>query len=104
MTEDVLTRAIQSEIRARDFYADMAKRVRNPGGRRLLARLSRDEDGHRQALERHFRSLYSREFAPVEGLELDPRFDFRSSDIFEQTEALEAVSVAIEAERKAMDF
>ena len=104
MTEETLTTAIRFEIKSAEFYSDMAARVSNPRGKRRLQKMSREEDGHRQILERRFRTLFSKDYTPVSGVDADQRFQFRSTDVFDQAEALEVVSVAIDAERRSIDF
>ena len=104
MTEEIMNTAIQSEIQSRDFYAKMAARVSNRRGKRRLERLSQEEEGHRQLLARRFRSRYSREFTLAADADIAPQFDFRSTDVFDRMEAMEAVSVAISAEKQSIAF
>lgn len=49
--ESIIQDAIQGEIEARDFYTGAAERVDDPAVKKIFARLSKEEDGHRHRLQ-----------------------------------------------------
>ncbi len=101
MRESIET-AIYREIGARNFYRRISEEIKNSEGAEKFARLSEDEDGHRIKLESWFERLVGDSFSArnekieeseIKGIRLD-----------EQTGALEALNLAIEAEAKAREF
>lgn len=99
---DALTLAIYREIGARDFYARIAGGIANMAGKMKFEQMSRDEEGHRVKLESWFRDLSGREFEAEEKRLKES--EIRGVEIGEQSGAVEALDIAIEAEQKARDF
>jgi rubrerythrin len=102
--QGALSAAIHSEIRARDLYQEIAKRITNRSGKRRIERLAAEEDGHRAALEARYSRIAGSEFRFDPASPDGPKFDFVKKDIFTQAGALEVVSVAIAAEKEAIAF
>ena len=55
--EEVLREAIQSEVDARAFYQEMARRAATPAVRKRMLELSDEELVHRAKLERRYREV-----------------------------------------------
>ena len=49
--EELMLRAIEQEIAARDFYAEAARRVASPQVKDIFLEMSRQEEKHREILE-----------------------------------------------------
>lgn len=64
LSEEILCRAIRTEIRARDFYVRVSDQIKNRRGHRKMRALSRSEEHHKRMLMRRFRSLFGREYNP----------------------------------------
>ena len=64
LSEEILCGAIQTEIRAQDFYSRLADQIQNRRGHRKMNALSRNEEHHKKMLEKRFRSLLGREYNP----------------------------------------
>lgn len=101
--ETFLYHAIHSEIQARDYYKQVAERVRNNAANQRLLKLSGEEEEHREKLENRYNKLYDKEFQFDPNLNVSPSFTFIERDVFSQAEAMEVVSVAIKAENEAID-
>ncbi len=110
LSEEILRGAIQTEIRARDFYSRLADQIQNRRGRRKINALSRNEEHHKKMLEKRFRSLLGREYDPStdqdkatgEGAE-DPN-GLVENGFSDKASALHVVSLAIALEDKAARF
>jgi len=94
--------AVYREIGARNFYRRISETIKNPEGRGRFVQLSVDEEGHRVKLESWFEKLVGEKFAADEGK--IEQSEIRGIDIGEQTGALEALNIAIEAEAQAREF
>jgi rubrerythrin len=101
--ETSLYHAIHSEIQAREYYKQVAERVRNQAAKQRLLKLSAEEDKHREKLEKRYNKLHDKEFQFDANLNVSPSFTFIERDVFSQAEAMEVVSVAIKAENEAID-
>ena len=94
--------AIYREIGARNFYRRISEEIKNSEGARKFAQLSEDEDGHRVKLESWFERLVGDTFsARNDRIE---QSEIRGIKLEEQTGALEALGIAIEAEEQAREF
>jgi len=99
---DSIELAIYREIGARNFYRRISEKIENEEGVEKFAQLASDEDGHRIKLEGWFEKLVGETFsAHQEKLE---ESEIRGYEVEEQTGALEALNIAIEAEANARDF
>ena len=49
---DIMKKAIQSEIMAKDFFSKVSSKIKNKKGRRRMLKLSREEESHRNILEK----------------------------------------------------
>lgn len=101
--ETFLYHAIHSEIQARDYYKQVAERVKNQSAKDRLSKLSSEEEEHREKLEKRYNKLFDKEFQFDPNLNVSPSFSFIERDVFSQAEAMEVVSVAIKAENEAID-
>ncbi|UCF31815.1 MAG: ferritin family protein [bacterium] len=97
-TGKTLLLAIQNEIKARNFYLAIAKKVKNPLVRRKFISLADDEVEHRQALSR----LYWAQTGTEVG-DLPEGEDVQTPDV-ENMSLTEAIELAIEAEKKAVEL
>jgi rubrerythrin len=94
--------AIYREIGARDFYSAIAGSISNKEGSERFAQLSRDEEGHRESLEGWYLKLFETPFeASGEKLKESEITGFSVDD---ETGALAALDIAIEAESRASDY
>ena len=57
--EEILDFAISEEIKAADFYRDLATKAKSPGIRDLLLSFSKEEEGHKFKLEKVKESGFS---------------------------------------------
>ncbi len=103
MTEEILAKAIQKEIRARDFYGRVSEKVSKQKVKKMVAKIAKEEEGHISLLSRRFSKLFSREYKPV-AMEMDPKLKVAEADAYTVDTALEIVSVAIGMENEAIEF
>lgn len=96
-----LEEAIYREIGARDFYGKISETITNPEGKDLFAKLSSDEDGHRETLSSWYGRLFG-EFKAEDDKLRDS--EIKGFEVSERTGAMEALDIAIEAESRAADF
>mgnify|MGYP001819737577 CR=1 FL=1 len=94
--------AIYREIGARNFYRRISEQIKNSEGAQKFAQLSEDEDGHRIKLEAWFERLVGGSFSAEK--EKIQQSEIHEIKLNEQTGALEALNLAIEAEAKAREF
>lgn len=94
--------AIYREIGARNFYRRISEEIGNSEGKEKFSQLSRDEDNHRIKLESWYEKLTGEAFSP-DDVRLE-QSEIRGFAVGEQTGALEALNIAIEAEAQAREF
>jgi len=96
----ILDTALYKEQAAYDFYTEVSIMILNPDGRKKFEQLAQDELRHRHAIELRYKKLAGK------SLVFDPkrREILKVGDISEQTSALEAVSLALNEEKKAMEM
>lgn len=99
---EAITRAIYAETGAMNFYARMAESIDNPEGKGRFEQLSADERGHRDTLVSWFTRLFDSEF--TEDAEEARRSEIGEVSISGQAGAIEALDLAIDAEKKAREF
>ena len=100
--QQAIESAIYREIGAKNFYSRISEEIGNADGKEKFSQLSRDEDGHRIKLESWYEKLTGEEFsADEQKLE---QSEIRGFAVKEQTGALEALGIAIEAEEQAREF
>ncbi len=100
--QQAIESAIYREIGARDFYRRISEEIGNDEGKKKFSQLSIDEEAHRVKLESWYGKLTGGEFSP-DGAKLE-QSEIRGLDVDEQTGALEALGIAIEAEAQAREF
>ena len=103
MTEEILTKAIQSEVQARDYYNRVAEKVARPKVKKTISKMARDEEGHISTLSRRYRSQFNKDYSPVE-VEPDPKLKIAEEDAYTVDTALQIISIAIGLEEEAIEF
>jgi erythrin-vacuolar iron transport family protein len=103
MTEELLATAIQTEIKARDFYSGVAEKVAIPKVKKTLSKIAKEEAGHVSVLSRRFSKVFSKDYTPVEN-EPDPKVKALETDVLTVDTSLEIVSIAIGMEDEAIEF
>jgi rubrerythrin len=97
--EEVLDLAISAEMDAQQFYLQAADQVKDGKARATFLALAGDEEEHRLQLENQYRHLYK-----------TGSFRYRSGTnilhrhLKKEVEDLEAISLAISAEKSAISF
>lgn len=99
---DVLEGAIYREIGARDFYKRLSESISNEEGKKKFFQLSQDEDGHREKLEGWYEKKFDEKFVFNSGAA--KKSEMPVLDVKDQTSAIEALNIAIEAEARAEEF
>lgn len=94
----VILEAICHEILARDFYLDVAKKVKNPLVRRKINGIADDELEHRQTLSR----LYWAQTGMEPG-KMESRTTGRETALVEKRTLSELLELAMEKEKKASE-
>ena len=110
LSEEILCRAIHTEISARDFYSRLSDQIQNRRGHRKMRALSRSEEHHKVMLMRRFRSLLGRDYNPSQ--DQDNTTDVGAEDpnslgkhVFtDQASAIDVVSFAIGMEDRAARY
>ena len=95
--------AIQTEIKARDFYTGVAEKVTIPKVKKIVSKIAKDEAGHVSVLSRQFSKVFSKDYTPVEN-EPDPKVKALESEVLTVDASLEIVSIAIGMEDEAIEF
>lgn len=93
--EEVLRKAIQSEVETRAYYQKLADRAATPDVRKRLLRLADDELLHRAVLERKYREEIGK--APPDPEEVDVEIPWDVMDL----DMSHALKLALEREREA---
>ncbi len=110
---DALNKAIHSEKMALATYLKFARETKVPSGKDMFIRLSQEEFGHREILEKELHSLMSGKawvrpaFASSEIEALLPRLgDQQAKTQAEQgtSDDLQALNIALDMEKKALGF
>ena len=101
---DIMKKAIQSEIMAKDFFSKVSSKIKNKKGRRRMLKLSREEESHRNILEKRYIILYGEEFTPDPAIQVGEIFRWKEADIPDIATALEVVSIGIQGENDAIQF
>ncbi len=99
---EAMETAIIAEIKAMNFYSEIAGRIENPEGKKRFLQLSLDEKGHRDSLGRWYEKLFGT--VPAPGVENESFAEIQGLSIREETGAMQALDIAIEAELKAHEF
>lgn len=100
----ILTLAIGREIAANRFYADAAGRLKSRTAAEIFRKLARDEEGHRDALERLRRD------PSLELKFIAPKSDFKVAESESGPELTidlsprDAVTLAMKKEQEAVEF
>lgn len=93
--EEVLRKAIQSEVETRAYYQKLAERAATPDVRKRLLRLAEDELLHRAVLERKYREEIGNAPPDAEPVDVEIPWDVMDLDMSH------ALKLALERERDA---
>ena len=104
ISEEILLKAIHSEILARNAYEMLAGRIQAEDGRRIMATMSKEEEGHRSTLAARYLKLTGKDYEFDANIEAGPDFSFIKASAFKYTDALEALKLALSAEIDAIAF
>jgi rubrerythrin len=96
--EEVLRKAIQSEVETRAWYQKMAERAATPPVRKRLLDLSDSELVHRAKLERKYREMVGEAAPPPEPVQVDLAPDLVQLDL------PKALKIALERERDSESY
>lgn len=69
-----------------------------------MLKLSREEESHRNILEKRYIILYGEEFTPDPAIQVGEIFRWEEADIPDIATALEVVSIGIQGENDAIQF
>lgn len=96
----ILDAAVYKEQAAYDFYTEVSIMIVNPDGRKKFEHLAKDELRHRQVIEQRYKGLSGK------ALVFDPtkREHLKVGNLSEQTSALDAVALALDQEKLAMEM
>jgi rubrerythrin len=103
LQENILNKAIQKEINARDFYADVSAKIINGKGRKRMLNLSKEEDFHRKMLENRYKKLFGKDFKAEPEIPLEFKFAAAEDTVLDSASSLEIVSIAIGIEEAAIN-
>jgi len=101
---DIMKKAIQSEIKAKDFYSKVSSKIKNKKGRRRMLTLSKEESSHRNILERRYKKLFGEDFVLDPAIQVSEIFRWKEEEISSQATALEVVSIGIQGENDSIQF
>lgn len=102
--EEVLRKAIQGEKQAMEFYFEISKLIVNKKSKSLMEFLSNEERKHMGILEKRYKELYKKDFEEIKGFVFDPNLKIEKFGLNSQSDAIEILSSAIEAENNAIKF
>lgn len=102
--EEVLRKAIQGEMQAMNFYKDVSNMIINKKAKNLMETLSIEEKKHKDILENRYKFLYKKDFEEIPGFIFDKNLDVPKLGLNSQSEAIQILSSAIEAESNAIKF
>ena len=102
--EEVLLKAIHSEIQARNAYELLGGRIEAEEGRAVMSALAKEEESHRVTLAARYRKLTGREYEFNPNIKAGPDLSFIKASVFKYTQALEALKLALGAEIDAIAF
>lgn len=113
VTIDALNKAIHSEKLALETYLKFARQTKVVSGKDMFIRLSEDELGHRELLEKELANLQSGKpwakpsFKPSDIEDLLPRITDQQAKAQSEhgsSDDLTALNIALELEKKAINF
>lgn len=102
--EELLNRAIHSEIEAAKFYAAAAEGAGERSARRLTRRLSSDEESHRKLLTKRYRKQCGKEFVADSSFPASPKVEAATASFFSDSLSHEVLSIAIGLEKDAIEY
>ncbi|MGB9749886.1 MAG: ferritin-like domain-containing protein [Caldisericia bacterium] len=102
--DDVLRKAIQGEMQAMKFYSEVSKIIINKKSKNLMQDLANEEEKHKNILQKRYTILYKKEFEEIPGFVFDEKLDVKKLGLNTQSDALQILSSAIEAETHAIEF
>jgi len=102
--EEVLRKAIQGEKQAMIFYSEVSNMIINKKSKNLMQDLASEEEKHKNILQKRYTILYKKEFEEIPGFVFDEKLDIKKLGLNTQSDALQILSSAIEAESHAIDY
>ena len=96
--EEVLRKAIQSEVETRVFYQKLAERAASPAVRQRLLQLSDAELVHRAKMERKYKEMVGQPPPPPEPVTIEIPSDVANVDM------THALKIALERERDSESY
>lgn len=96
--EEVLRKAIQSEVQTRVYYQKLAERAATPAVRQRLLQLADMELVHRAKMERKYRETVGRDAPPPEPVTIELPHDVANLDLSR------ALKFALERERDSESY
>jgi len=104
MSEKHLLEAIHSEIIARDLYTSLAQKSVVKDSKSILNELAKAEEKHRTTLAARYKSLFGKDYEYDPDLNAGPDITFLQHSVFEYTQAIEALRIALSMEIDAAAF
>ena len=105
LQEKILQQAIQTEVRARDFYRKTADKIVQKRAKTQMAKLSSEEDRHRSILEDRYTELLNKEYSPDASVDIGNLFKWLETyEHFDHVTALKVVSIGIQSEKDSRRF
>lgn len=104
LKEELLRKAIQGEKQASNFYSKVKEMIINKNSRNLMESLANEEIKHSETLERRYKDLFNKDFEEIPGFIFDKNLDIKKLGLSSQSDAIQILSSAIEAENNAIKF
>lgn len=102
--EEILRKAIQGEKQAYEFYLNVRDLIVNKNSRNLMQNLANEEKKHKEILEKRYKDLFNKNFVEIPGFIFDDNLDIKKLGLSSQSDAIQILSSAIEAENNAIKF
>lgn len=104
LSEDILRKAVQGEKQAYEFYLSVRDLIVNKNSRNLMQGLANEEKKHKEILEKRYKELFGKDFEEIPGFIFDENLDIKKLGLSSQSDAIQILSSAIEAENNAIKF
>lgn len=102
--EEILRKAIQGEDQAYNFYSKVKDLMINKKSKIFMENLANEELKHKNILEKRYKALYGKDFEEIPGFIFDENLKIENLGLNSQSDALQILSSAIEAEKNAIVF
>lgn len=104
LKEELLRKAIQGEKQASNFYSKVKEMIINKNLRNLMESLANEEIKHSETLERRYKDLFNKDFEEIPGFIFDKNLDIKKLGLSSQSDSIQILSSAIEAENNGIKF